>query len=86
MNELEKLLDLLQEDYYVGVTSKDKEFWQYSPELNCYDRYFCSTGSKEFCQGINLTTQDYLYHEDKTICYHEIFVRHLFKVREQLGK
>lgn len=81
---MEELFELLftEEDYYVGVTSKDDEFWKYSPELNCYDRYFCQTGSKEFCAGINLKEEQYLKHEDGMICYHETFVRHLFLVKE----
>lgn len=85
MEEFEQLLNYIfnEEDLYAGITSKDEQFWMISPELNCYDRYFCQTGSKEFCGGTDLDKKDYLKHEDGTICYHETFVRHLFKVNEK---
>lgn len=81
---MEELLELLfeEENLYEGITSKDEEFWSWSPELHCYDRNFCQTGSKEFCNGINLPINQYLKHEDGMICYHETFVRYLFVVKE----
>jgi hypothetical protein len=69
-----------------NITHDNAEYWEGAPEANCDDRKYCNEEARDFVRNAKITHTDYLYHSDKTICYAETYLRHLFKFNVMLDK
>lgn len=69
-----------------NITSDNDEYWKGAPAENCDDRPYCHGEAKQFVIDSKITEDNYLYHADKTVCYAETYIRHLFKINELIDQ
>ena len=63
-----------------NITYDNDEYWKGCPDEKCDDREYCNSDALKLVSKSNISSKDYLYNSDKTICYTETYVRYLFKL------